>query len=118
MPTNVLLPAVTESQLENVTLTIARTAKVAIDALIPERRMIATSTTAANSDATTPDKIVASDGGTVVSSKNFGRAGKKSALGARQQSCHAVAYAPTAMNAVWPNEITPELPTKMYSPTT
>ena len=66
-------------------------AKVAIEAPMPDSRMIAAPAKSPTRAANRPDVTVAIGGGTVVSSMSFGNAGMKNDLTMLQQSCHAVA---------------------------
>ena len=91
---------------------ISSTPKVAMPAARPERRIsgsptraakVAPTAAAASSETTFPDSRSASHG------KRLGRSALFSSAGI--VSTPAV-HAPTATNATWPNETTPELPTK------
>ena len=63
MPITELVPPVTESQFEYTTLTTARKAKVAIDAAIPDKRMMSRPISSATAADNRPDKIAAGNTG-------------------------------------------------------
>jgi hypothetical protein len=109
---SVVAPGPMRSHSRRTLCVISRTANVAIPAARPERRMSGSPTTSAKSppaaaasarDATFPIVWSRSSGRSSGSTKVFDSSGTV---------VTPAANAPTATKLIWPNERTPELPTK------
>ena len=97
---------------------ISSTAKVAIPAARPERRISGRPTSSAKTPPTSA--ATRSDGTlpTVVSLRKSKRYGMNAGFSCSGTESTPAAQAPTATKLMCPNESTPELPTKTYSATT
>ena len=107
-------PPVTDSQLDATLNAMFKKAKVPNEATIPDNCIRGVPITRATAAATTAPNATATCAGSVVP----GREGNSADLVDSGITRIAVVYAPMAMNPMWPNEKTPELPMKMYIPTT
>ena len=91
---------------------ISSTAKVAIPAARPERRISGIPTRNANTPPTAAARASEATLPIVWSRRSGKRSGKTPVFDSSGTVSTPAANAPTATKLIWPNESTPELPTK------
>jgi hypothetical protein len=97
---------------------ISSTAKVAIPAARPERRISGSATTNAQTPPTSAARTSDVTLPVVRSRRNPARFGMIAGFSDAGTESTPAVHAPSATKLMWPNESTPELPMKTYSATT